>query len=259
LLGMSKPTRGESRVLGQRITPGERGPWDALGYLVERPYAYPELTVRENLEALRCLRPGVEPQAVSRVIERMNLGEYADRRAGTLSQGNAQRLGVAKALMHEPELLLLDEPANGLDPAGIVEIRRLLTQLAHEQGVTVFLSSHILGEVARIADRIGIIHQGRLLRELDAAGLERERRRSLLIRARQPAAAYAVLTTAGYAAALQQGELIEVSDPAALDRPDDVATLLVNTGHAPTMLQVEEEALEQYFLRLVGADAEDAA
>ena len=230
-----------------------------MGYLVERPYAYPELTVRENLEALRRLRPGVERQAVAHTIERLGLGEYADRRAGTLSQGNGQRLGLAKALMHDPALLLLDEPANGLDPAGIVEIRRLLSDMAHGQGVTIFLSSHILGEVSRIADRIGIIHQGRLLRELDLAGLERERHRSLAIRTRDPNAALVVLAAAGYPAELQPGGLIEVKDPVALIRPDDVATLLVNAGHAPTMLHVEEEALEQYFLRLVGADPEGNA
>ncbi len=86
--------------------------------------------------------------------------------------------------MHDPELLILDEPANGLDPAGIVEIRNLLTELAHEQGVTVFMSSHILGEVSRLAHRIGIIHQGRLLQELDVDELERNRQRRLLVQTR---------------------------------------------------------------------------
>jgi ABC-2 type transport system ATP-binding protein len=256
LLGLVKPTRGAATVLGSRIEPGVIGPWGAVGYLVEAPYAYPELTVRENLEAMRRLRPGVEPGAVTRIVERMGLREYAGRRAGTLSQGNAQRLGLAKALMHDPALLLLDEPANGLDPAGIVEIRHLLTELAHGQGVTVFLSSHILGEVSRLADRIGIIHQGRLLEELDASELERNRRRRLLIRARDPVAACAALAAAGHAAALAPGDLIQVTDAAAIERPDDVAIILVNAGHAPTMLAVEQEELEQYFLRLVGAPAE---
>ena len=103
----------------------------------------------------------------------LRLTPYADRRAGTLSLGNAQRLGLAKALLHDPALLLLDEPANGLDPAGVVEIRELLRELAHERGVTIFLSSHLLSEVARIATRFGVIHQGRLLEELSAAEMER--------------------------------------------------------------------------------------
>ncbi len=154
--------------------------------------------------------------------------------------------------MHNPELIILDEPANGLDPAGIVEIRNLLINLAHEQGVTVFMSSHILGEVSRLAHRIGIIHQGRLLQELDVDELERNRRRRLLIRARDCQAARAVLIAAGFSTELSADGTIEIKDIAAIERPDEIATRLVNAGHAPTMLNVEQEDLEHYFLRLVG-------
>ena len=254
LLGMVKPTAGQARVLGTRIHVGESKLWNSVGYLVETADAYPELTVRENLEALRRLRPGSEPQAVERVIERLDLGAYADRRAGMLSHGNGQRLGLAKALLHDPELVILDEPALGLDPAGIVEIRNLLIDLAREHGVTVFMSSHILGEVSRLAKRIGIIHQGRLLQELDVDELERNRRRRLVIRARDCEAARSVLIGAGFSVDMASDGTIEVNDSAAMDRPDDVATRLVNAGHAPTMLNVEQEDLEHYFLRLVGAD-----
>ncbi len=165
LLGMVKPTAGEACVLGMNVGVGGKKPWASVGYLVETADAYPELSVRENLEAMRRLRPGADPKAVDLAIERLGLAAYADRRAGTLSHGNGQRLGLAKALMHNPELIILDEPANGLDPVGIVEIRNLLTELAHERGVTVFMSSHILGEVSRLVHRIGIIHQGRLLQD----------------------------------------------------------------------------------------------
>lgn len=259
LLGMVKPTSGDACVLGTRIRVGGRKPWESVGYLVETPHAYPELTVRENLEVMRRLRPGTERQAVSRVIERLRLSPYADRRAATLSRGNAQRLGLAKALLHEPELLILDEPANGLDPAGIVEIRKLLIELAREQGVTVFMSSHILGEVSRLADRIGIIHQGQLIQELNATELQRDRRRRLMIRTRNCEAARTVLVSAGLSAELLPHDVIEVRDNGALQRPDDVATRLVNAGHAPTMLNVEQEDLEQYFLRLVGMDGDETA
>ena len=252
LLGMVKPTSGEARVLGTPIRMGENKPWSRVGYLVETPNAYPELTVRENLEAMRRLRPGTEPQAVDRAIELLTLSEYADRRAGTLSHGNAQRLGLAKALLHNPELILLDEPANGLDPAGIVEIRNLLINLAHAHGVTVFMSSHILGEVSRLAHRIGIIHQGRLLQELNVDELERNRRQRVLIRARDAHSAHAVLIDAGFSAELSADGTIEIKDSAAIEHPDEIATRLVNAGHAPTMLNVEQEDLEHYFLRLVG-------
>ncbi len=258
LLGMVKPTSGEARVLGTRIRFGDKKPWDSVGYLVETADAYPELSVRENLEAMRRLRPGTEPKAVDRVIERLGLAAYADRRAGTLSLGNAQRLGVAKALLHGPELLMLDEPALGLDPAGIVEIRSLLIELAREQGVTVFMSSHILGEVSRLAKRIGIIHQGRLLQELDVDELERNRRRRLVVRTRDCQAARSVLLSEGFSADITSEGTIEVKDNAAIERPDDIATRLVNAGQALTMLNVEEEDLEHYFLRLVGMDRVDA-
>ena len=140
--------------------------------------------------------PAPQPKAVGQIIERLGLAAYADRRTGTLSHGNAQRLGLAKALIHDPRLLILDEPANGLDPAGIVEIRELLLELTSHGG-TVFMSSHILAEVSLLAGRIGIIHQGHLLQELNTAELERNRKRRLLIRTRQVELAQQALVAAG--------------------------------------------------------------
>src|SRR5512137_174926 len=190
LLGMIKPTTGYARVLQTRVQLGAQEPWKSVGYMVEDPHAYPELTVYENLEVARRLHPGTPPASVGRIIERLDLAAYADRRAGTLSHGNAQRLGLAKALIHDPRLLVLDEPANGLGPAGIVEIRGLLRELTRGRGGTVFMSSHILAEVSRLAGRIGIIHNGHLLQELNTDELERNRKRRLLLRARDAEAAF---------------------------------------------------------------------
>ncbi len=254
LLGMIKPTSGIAYVLQTRVRLGSRQPWASVGYLVEIPYAYPELTVCENLEVARRLHPGTAPKAVGQIIERLNLGAYADRRAGTLSQGNAQRLGLAKALLHDPQLLILDEPANGLDPAGIVEIRELLLELTREKGVTVFMSSHILAEVSRLARRIGIIHEGRLLQELNVDELERNRHRRLLVRARDVESAHRTLMAAGQTAEIIQDGSIEIKNATSVERPDDINRLLVEAGTPPTQLMVEEEELEQYFLRLVGMD-----
>jgi len=230
-LGMIRPTTGSARVLQTPVRLGSREPWARVGYLVEAPRAYPELTVWENLEAARRLHPGASPAAVGRIIERLALGPYAGRRAGTLSQGNAQRLGLAKALLHEPELLLLG--------------------LTRERGVTVFMSSHILAEVARLAQRVGVIHQGRLIQEMSAKELERNRRRRLIVRARDLGAARRALAEAGHAAEpLPDGALS--LNGAAVDRPDDIAAALARAGAPPTHLVVEEEELEAYFLRLVG-------
>src|SRR3972149_5067143 len=116
LLGMIRPSAGNVKVLEQAVGPNGRGPWARVGHLVESPSAYPELTVRENLEIARRLHGISDPDATSRVIEGLVLASYADRKAGTLSSGNLQRLGLARALLHEPELLILGEPAQGLHP-----------------------------------------------------------------------------------------------------------------------------------------------
>ncbi|MGV8909907.1 MAG: ABC transporter ATP-binding protein [Propionicimonas sp.] len=170
ILGLIRPLAGEVRVFGQPVH-ASRTQWlRRVGSLVETATAYPNLTVRENLD-LHCRLTGAPRRAVAAVIEQLGLEPAADRRAGHLSLGNKQRLALARALVHGPELLVLDEPTNGLDPAGIVEIRELLRSLADEQGTTVFVSSHILVEVAHLADRIGIVHDGRLVEELDRTAL----------------------------------------------------------------------------------------
>lgn len=252
LLGMIKPTTGYAKVLQTRVRIGNREPWESVGYLVEVPHSYPELTVSENLEVARRLHPDTPREAVGRIIERLGLAAYADRRTGNLSQGNAQRLGLAKALLHNPKLLLLDEPANGLDPAGIVEIRELLLELTREQGTTVFMSSHILAEVSRLAQRIGIIHKGHLLQELNIDELERNRKRRLLLRTRDVESAQRALIAAGRPAEILQDGTIEIKSASSVEHPDDINSFLVRAGTPPTQLMVEEEELERYFLRLVG-------
>ncbi|WP_424532605.1 ABC transporter ATP-binding protein [Sphaerisporangium viridialbum] len=251
LLGMIAPTAGSVSVLGAAVTAGERSAWARTGYLVEAPVAYPELTVRENLHLYARLRRLKHPgQHVEDIIERLALTPYAGRRARTLSMGNLQRLALAKALIHSPDLLILDEPVNGLDPAGVVEIRTLLTGLAREHGTTVLISSHLLAEVARLNGRIGILHQGRLLAEHDADSLDQHRRRHLHVSTRDNATADRVLRDHGYHP--EHGLLL--ADERALTRPEEVATILVEAGVPPTELHLVEEDLETYFLRIVGDD-----
>ena len=253
LLGMIRPSAGGVSLFGEPIGPGGRGPWRRVGHLVEAPAAYPELTVRENLEIARRLHGVADASVTMRAIDRFGLGAYADRRAGTLSMGNLQRLGRARALLHEPELVILDEPANGLDPAGVVEVRQLLSAIAREQGVTVFMSSHILAEVDRLATRIGIIHNGRLIEELDMDELERRRARRLAVDARDRSAARSALEAAGYAVSLvgEEGAFV-LNEPRALEAPDQVARVLVAASTPPIRLAVEQDDLEQHFLRLTG-------
>jgi ABC-2 type transport system ATP-binding protein len=255
LLGMVRPSAGWVELFGTRVRRGDGEVWSRVGHLVEAPAAYPELTVTENLQVTRRLRNVRDRGAVARVVERLGLGPYADHRARSLSSGNLQRLGLAKALLHEPELLVLDEPANALDPAGVVEIRGLLRGLAREQGVTVFMSSHILGEVARLATRSGIIHRGRLLEQLDAAELERRQARRLVVDTRDQPAAGRVLAAAGYHPTRHAGDgAFELTDQRAVERPDEIASLLVHAGMPPVTLRVERDDLERHFLQLISAE-----
>ena len=251
LLGMIRPSAGDVKVLGQAVGPYGRGPWAQVGHLVETPSAYPELTVRENLEIARRLHNISDSNATTRIIEKLSLDSYADRKAGTLSLGNLQRLGLARALLHEPKLLILDEPANGLDPAGVVEIRELLELLAREKGVTIFMSSHILTEVDRLATRIGIIHKGRLIEELDTDKLEQLRAKRLEVQTHNLEAAQICLNSAGYKFVLNDSTIV-IDHVHAIEHPDDIARLLVNAGTPPTRLAVEQQNLEEHFMQLIG-------
>jgi ABC-2 type transport system ATP-binding protein len=254
LLGMVRPSAGRVEVAGRPVT--DRSVWAQVGYLVETPSAYPDLTVRENLEVARRLRGFREPGAVASAMDRFGLGPYADSRARTLSLGNAQRLGLAKALLHHPRILVLDEPVNGLDPAGVVEIRTLLVDLARETGVTVLLSSHLLSEVARVATRIGVLHHGRLVEESDTTELEARARSRLEVEARDLPRAARVLRGAGFTVHESSGVLV-VEGSSAVQHPEYVATALVAAGEPPTRLAVVEEDLESHFLRLVATPASE--
>ena len=207
--------------------------------MVEAPAAYPELTVRENLELVRRLRRIPRRGAVEEAVRLFGLEQYADSRARTLSLGNAQRLGLAKALLHHPRVLVLDEPVNGLDPAGVVEIRRLLVDLARESGVTVFLSSHLLSEVALVATRVGVLHRGRLARSstpMSWTCVPARGWRSWLGTCRGR-----LRCCAAPVSRCTRPHPSWSSRAAAVRQPEEVATALVLAGVPPTRLAVVEE------------------
>lgn len=174
LLGMLRPSSGRALILGREADTAPSPVWREVGYLIETPFAYPELTVRENLTASALLHGLDSPQEpVEAALADFELEHWADRRAGTLSLGNRQRLGLASALVHQPSVLVLDEPANALDPAGVVFTRDLLRAVT-ERDAAVFVSSHHLDQLARVADRITVMHRGRLVGLLDPHGTDLE-------------------------------------------------------------------------------------
>lgn len=176
VLGMLRPDVGTAQILGHEARHADGSLWEQVGYLVESPFAYPELTIRDNLRSAALLH-GMgrddRDEKIERTIDRFELRRWAGRRASTLSLGNRQRLGLAAAVVHEPSVLVLDEPANALDPAGVVFIRELLRACAR-QGAAVLVSSHHFDQLARVADRITVLHRGRVVGTLDPIGADLE-------------------------------------------------------------------------------------
>jgi ABC-2 type transport system ATP-binding protein len=176
LLGMLRPDAGHASILGVDAALATSSVWERVGHLIETPFAYPELMVRENIAAsalLHSVPSSAIEASVDRSIEQFELAQWADRRAKVLSLGNRQRLGLASALVHEPSVLILDEPANTLDPAGVVFIRDLLREYA-AAGAAVLVSSHHFDQLARIAQTITVLHRGREVGTLDPGGIDLE-------------------------------------------------------------------------------------
>jgi ABC-2 type transport system ATP-binding protein len=174
LLGMLRPASGSVTIEGRDLAHAD---WAAVGHLVEYPLAYGELTVRQNLALgarLHGVPAGKVAAMVDAILAELNLTQYAGKRSRKLSLGNRQRLGLASALQHHPRIIVLDEPTNALDPAGVILLREALLRRA-AAGAGVLVSSHHLDEVARIADRISVINQGRIIGSLDPHGVDIER------------------------------------------------------------------------------------
>ena len=252
LLGMIRPTAGSAFLFGRKVKSGSNNLWKKVGYLVENTSPYPELSVKENIEMMCRLRQMSGEKIVDKIISEMRLATYQDRRARELSSGNIQRLSLAKAFLHQPDILILDEPTKGLDPTGIVEIRERIRDLASNYEVTIFISSHILGEVSKFATRICIIHEGQLIQELDIEQLEHLFNKRLLVNTRDTESAKLKLIQKGYSVVLSKDGNLEVKDREAVDHPDRIASILVHEGLPPTLLKIEEEDLEAYFLRIIG-------
>lgn len=249
LLGMIKPSSGGVSLFGQPVTP-EFSQWNNVGFLVETPHSYPNLSVRENLQVYYNLRNLNTPSLLTSCLESLKLSANKDTKARNLSLGNQQRLGLAKALMHKPKLLILDEPINGLDPEGIVEVRDLLRNLAGA-GATVFLSSHILGEISKVATRIGIIHAGKLIKELATKELSDQLVKTVRITTLDNHKAVAHLKERNHDVRMNESNEIEVLDEEALAHPESITEYLVNCGLPPKQVYLFTEDLEMYFLRTI--------
>ena len=177
LLGMLRPDRGSAEVLGSDVGQAKAVLWGRVGHMIDAPFGYPELTARENLRAaaqLHGLTKSAAREASDELLDQLRLTRWADRKTRSLSTGNRQRLGLGCALVHDPQVLVLDEPTNALDPSGVVLVRQILTTAAGN-GAAILVSSHHLDEMARMAHRISVLHRGRMVGSLDPRGADLER------------------------------------------------------------------------------------
>lgn len=254
LLGLIHPTAGRVRLLGQELTEKSRLPLlRQTGSLIESPAGYLHLTAQENLEIVADLK-GVPHKDIGRVLDIVHLTQDRNRRVGQYSLGMKQRLGIAMALLGSPKLLILDEPTNGLDPAGIQEMRALIRNMPAATGATVLISSHLLGEMEQMVEQVGIIDHGHILFEGPLTELQRHSRGNVTLRLLDPAKAAPILRANGLTA---HGDSCVVTLPPLRDSLlADLVQKLAACGAGVVELTPHTKTLEEIFLSLTSEEAD---
>ena len=248
LLGLVHPSAGNVRLLGHELTPRTRlAVLREVGSLIESPSYYGHLTARENLEIVRRLR-GLPAAEIDEALRTVRLDGQVKKPVNHFSLGMKQRLGIAAALMGRPRLLLLDEPTNGLDPSGIQEMRELIRSLPSRYGMTVIVSSHLLGEIDQMADHVGVIRQGRLVFQGTMSGLHGMSAARLALRTQDNARARSLLP-----AARSEGEWL-LLDAMSDSEAARVSLKLAGAGIGLVRMEQRETSLEDIFLRLTGTE-----
>lgn len=254
LLGLIHPTAGRVRLLGQELTEKSRLPLlRQTGSLIESPAGYLHLTAQENLEIVADLK-GVPHKDIGRVLDIVHLTQDRNRRVGQYSLGMKQRLGIAMALLGSPKLLILDEPTNGLDPAGIQEMRALIRNMPTATGATVLISSHLLGEMEQMVEQVGIIDHGHILFEGPLTELQRHSRGNVTLRLLDPAKAAPILRANGLTA---HSDSCVVTLPPLQDALlADLVQKLAACGAGVVELTPHTKTLEEIFLSLTSEEAD---
>lgn len=251
LLGLARPTRGQARVLGMDIRTHLPEILSRTGSLIENPTFYPFLSGRQNLRLVADVT-NVAQSRVDSTLELVDMAGNADRRFDSYSLGMKQRIGVAAAILSEPDLLILDEPANGLDPAGIVEMRELMQRL-RQAGQTVFVSSHVLHEIEQVCDRIAILNHGKVVAQGGVQELLGQTDR-IEIHVERPEDAARVIGALSWVDGVSlEGATLIVA--AAVNRSAEINRALAEQGMFASIIRPRQESLERYFLELTGAAA----
>jgi ABC-2 type transport system ATP-binding protein len=245
-LGLVAPSEGRVEIFGQPVTPNRTQPLRRVGSLVGAPSLLPYLSGQDNLRLLARLSTEVDNGRIAEVIERVGMSESAHRKVQGYSTGMKQRIGLAAALLHRPDLIILDEPTNGLDPKGMREMRQLLRDLAAD-GVTIFLSSHLLYEVEQICDRVAVLSRGRIVAEGQVSDLLSQQQMTVKIGVSAPAAAEAALQSlAGMERLVVNGRYLEVSGVSG----ETIVRHLAQHDIYPGEVLVQRLDLESLFLEM---------
>ena len=251
LLGLSRPNSGQAHILGLDVRTQLGGILRQTGALIESPTLYPFMSGRENLQVVADLT-GIARNRVDIVLETVDMLGDANRSFSSYSMGMKQRIGVAGALLTDPELLILDEPANGLDPAGIVEMRTLVKEL-RDRGHTVFVSSHVLHEIEQVCDRIAILNHGHVVAQGGVQELLSGADR-IEVQVEPAEEAAGVLRKLPWVHdAIVEGAMLLVSAP--VNRSAEITKALGEHGLYPSIIRPRQESLERYFLELTGEAA----
>lgn len=252
IMGLISPTKGEYELFGKKM--GDREVFGRIGAIIETPGFYPNLTARENLDIHRRLMGIPNKEYVDEVLETVGLTNYdiKKKKVKKYSLGMKQRLGVARALLHKPELLILDEPTNGLDPVGIKEMRETMLDLNKKKEITILVSSHILGEIQQLATKIGIIHKGKLLEEIDYKNFEKKNRHYINLRVNNDKKAVTILEKSMNIKDYEVTEPNKIRIYEMLDKSNDVAKKMISEGIDVYEVNVMNDTLEDYFVRLTG-------
>ncbi len=257
IMGLVKPTVGDIEVFGQNIQENAEQIYPRVGSIIETPGFYENLTAPENLAILARLRGIHRRDAISYALSRVGLDHEPEKLVAQYSLGMKQRLGIAAAIMHEPELLILDEPTNGLDPIGIQEMRNFLLDLCEEKQVTIIISSHILSEIEQVADLIGVIHKGKLLEEITIGELRKRNRRYLEFQVSNQKKAVVFLEQQFQINDYEVHEQGKIRIYSHFGEEGKLNRALIENNIEVSKITMSEDRLEDYFVKLIGGRAND--
>ena len=252
IMGLMKATSGEIELFSEKDSKQNRNLLQRIGSMIEYPGFYPNLTAGENLEIHRRMMGMQDKNCIIESLKIAGIQEVKDKKVKEFSLGMKQRLGIARAMLHHPEFLILDEPTNGLDPSGIKETRELILDLCKTQGITFLISSHILSEIQQMATKIGIIHKGELLEEIEYEELQRRNRHYINIKVNDDKKASFILEQKLNIKDFVIWEKNNLRVYENLQQASKINNILVSNDIGVDELCVKVDSLEDYFLRLTG-------